>query len=37
MARYSIPVNILVNGELKTNVNSGLLVPGDVIEVPGRD
>jgi cation-transporting ATPase 13A3/4/5 len=37
MARYSIPVNILINGQLKTNIDSGLLVPGDVIEVPGRD
>jgi cation-transporting ATPase 13A2 len=37
MARYSIPVNVLVNGQLKNNIDSGLLVPGDVIEVPGRD
>lgn len=33
MARYSLPVNTLVNSQIK-ETDSGNLVPGDVIEVP---
>jgi len=35
MARYSLPIKTLVNGEIK-DTNSANLVPGDVIEVPSQ-
>ena len=36
MARYSTPVNVLIEGKLEKDIDSCDLVPGDVIEVPSR-
>jgi P-type E1-E2 ATPase len=36
MARYSTPVNVLVEDKLEKDVDSADLVPGDVIVVPKR-